>query len=171
MRIRSWGDLASSTTSGTDGGGGGKGEGTEDDGIQDLYMDTISHVPLPQFLSRQDATVIDASEEMVGQGLSHGAGDRGGGGGGGKLALREVIRSMHSISEKPMVALSEIIEYIRKQQDLPLIQRDWDKAKRYELAHDFLTTGGSGGGSGGSGGRGSLLQDPDEFTNLMCDYL
>ena len=185
MRNKSWGDLSSKKNDvgfkNNEKGGGGRGSqgggGRGEDGIQDLYLDTVANVPLPQFLAGQDALVIDASQEMMGQGLYQG--DSGNNSSSGKIALREVIRSMHALSEKPLMALNEILIYIRKQQNLPLSQRDWDKAKRYELAHEYLTVGdvsgsGSGGGGsngGGGGGRGSLLQDSNEFINIMCEFL
>ena len=151
----------------------------KDGNILELYLDAAASVPLPSFLSSPDASLVDTAKQAIGQteeemtesanftesGLSNGGAtptvqlDQ-----AGKIALREVIRSMDNIPDKPLNALQEILSYIRKQQGLPLGQRDWSKAKRYQLAYEYLTVG-------GSSGNGGIMNDENGFINILCEYL
>jgi hypothetical protein len=159
MRSKKWGDIytknshhlkiAAATTN-------GEKNANNNDGILDLFLDSTSKVPLPMFLSSPDAKVIDTARQMIDDDNKDDNEKD------GKIALREVIRSMDSLPDKVSSALPSILNFIKKQQGLPLGLRDWDKAKRYQLAYEFLTTGSNNGG---------MMNNYDEFINLMCEYL
>ena len=178
MRQKKWGDLSKNGGTGTSNNKKNNGSSHEqhsdhdttddNDSILELYLDAAASVPLPAFLSSPDAALVDTAKQMVGQTegeiLEQGNQSEGSILEAGKLALREVIRSMDSIPDKPLQALQAILSYIRKQQGLPLGLRDWSKAKRYQLAYEFLILG-------SGSGRGGMMNDADAFVNLMCEYL
>ena len=165
MRSKQWGDIGSTTgtagTLSTTGTGGTSASNGEEEGILELYLDSTSHVPLPLFLSAPDAAVIDTAKQMISDQDSRSQSNN------GKIALREVIRSMDVLPDKLSQALPAILQFIRKQQGLPLGLRDWDKAQRYQAAYEFLTVG----RGGIKGGKGGLMDDNDEFISLVCEYL
>eukprot|EP00946_MAST-07B_sp_MAST-7B-sp1_P002604 g2604.t1 len=154
--------------------------------IGDLYIDVASGVPLPSFLSSSDSVPVDASSEVDnlmpfldgGDQESELYED-------GRIAFREVIRSMDSLPNSVEEVVPAILEYIQKQQNLPLEIRDWTKATRFQLAFEFITNKNSGSGhkgsavktgtqrSGteGSGAGAMLMQSVNQLMNLLCEFL
>ena len=147
--------------------------------IQNLYLDTTSGVPLPLFLSSSDSMPVDTTSDMgylvpsleEGGTASESYED-------GRIAFREVIRSMDSLPNSVDKVVSAILNFIHKHQNLPLEVRDWSKATRFQLAYEFITNTG-GGNSGGKsntnanvgGSGGTLMQSNNQLVDLLCEFL
>lgn len=64
-----------------------------------------------------------------------------------------------------------VIDYIEKQQNMPLEIRDWSKANRYQEAYEFITNTGNDLSSSATFGDSSMIQNKSLLIDVLCSYL